>query len=142
MPFDFVIDPCEVVWLGAPADLDATYTIQQETTLMAIEYNFAQSPCSYGGTYRATLETSGGQSTLPTFIKAFREKPLLTVYTVDVTDAGEYQINLCHDLDKRQYATAAPLQKDLISTSCFSVRLEVKLGEGLEKINNSAPVLF
>lgn len=86
-----VIDPCEVVLFDPPADLDVTYTIEPESTLMAIEYNFAQSPCSYTGTYRASLLVANERSTtLPSFITAYKDKPLLTVYTIDWDNVGTY----------------------------------------------------
>lgn len=53
------IDPCNVTSFEPPADLNVTYYISAEAELSTIEFNFAQSPCSYGGVY--TYEMTEGE---------------------------------------------------------------------------------
>lgn len=71
--FRVTINPCEVTSFEAPGDLNITYPLNVNSTLMTIEYNFAQAPCYYGGTYSARM-TEGEldlYTLFPTFVTVY-----------------------------------------------------------------------
>ena len=49
------IDPCIITSLQAPANLNVTYLIEDPAVQQTVQFNFAQSPCAYGGTYTARM---------------------------------------------------------------------------------------
>lgn len=73
--FKVTINPCEVTSFEAPGDLNITYPLNVNSTLMTVEYNFAQAPCSYEGTYSAkfTNGTLEMYDLFPTFITVYED---------------------------------------------------------------------
>ena len=67
------VDPCNVTSFEPPADLNVTYYISAEAELSTIEFNFAQSPCSYDGiyTYEMTEGDLDWNVQFPTFLTTY-----------------------------------------------------------------------
>ena len=53
--FTVTINPCKVTSFEAPSALNVTYPLSLYSNQMTVEYSFAQAPCTYGGTYSASM---------------------------------------------------------------------------------------
>ena len=161
------VDPCIVTSLEPPADLDVTYIISPEAELSTIEYNFAQSPCAYAGTYTATM-TEGDLDwnvPFPTFLTQYEDEGVMTIYSRDELHVGNYTIEVCVELENlynwmekdglydptdtsRKYDSDYP-PEDLNYTDCFNINVSMNVSdnwdgyidEAFVEDFNSAPVL-
>lgn len=114
--FLVTVEPCIVTSLQPPGDLNVTYTVSPMAQLKTIRYSFAQSPCSYSGTYTANITEGYFNAYLPfpTFIKQFESEPTMTVLSQDMTHVGNYTIEVCNVLGDRS-----------ASSACFNIYLSM-----------------
>ena len=93
--FSVIVDPCLVESLEPPADLSVTYYVTSTSELSTIQYNFAQSPCTYSGTYTATMTEGelGENEFFPSFLTQYETEPVMTIFSRDLeNDIGNYTI--------------------------------------------------
>ena len=156
--FDVIINPCLVTQLDTaviPEKVEYIVGNPQKS----VSYSFTQYPCSYGATY-TILEDNG--STAPDFIEQLERYPIMSIYTEDEDNVGNYTIEVTMYLDNIALfnsldpgmddyiadtsdpeGTYSGNSADLIYNKTFTFDLELKAPETeYEEPDNTPPYLL
>ena len=156
--FDVIINPCLVTSLDTAVIPEKVEYIVGDTQ-KSVSYSYTQYPCSYDATY-SILEDNG--TTAPDFIEQLERYPIMSIYTVDEDNVGNYTIEVTMlldnvalfnslDSDMDDYiadvndpeGTYSGNSADLIYTISFTFDLEIKAPETeYEEPDNTPPYLL